>query len=128
MLVGLPDPFLRMGARSPSNRATPHGWDQRFRSKREWPDASGPVQGSLARDEKVPVIQPQLLHEKVLARRTDGLVPGGLGQGSAGIHISVQSVSLLPRSPSRLVSGIPATVPKLSLSYMLLSGLSLQNM
>ena len=38
---------------------------------------------------------------------------------------SVQSVSLLPRSPSRLVSGLPVIVPKPSLSYMLLSGVSL---
>ena len=38
---------------------------------------------------------------------------------------NVQSVSLLPRSPSRLVSGLPVIVLKSSLSYMLLSGVSL---
>ena len=42
-----------------------------------------------------------------------------------GYISSVQSVSLLPRSPSRLVSGLPVIVPKPSLSYMLLSGVSL---
>ena len=56
---------------------------------------------------------------------TDGSVPGGLGQGGAGYTSSVQSVSLLPCSPSRLVSGLPVIVPKPSLSYMLLSGVSL---
>ena len=49
----------------------------------------------------------------------------GWGKLVQGYTSSVQSVSLLPRSPSRLVSGLPATVPKLSLSYMLLSGVSL---
>ena len=34
-------------------------------------------------------------------------------------------MSLLLRSPSRLVSGLPVMVPKPSLSYMLLSGVSL---
>ena len=42
-----------------------------------------------------------------------------------GYTSSVQSVSLLPRSLSRLVSGLPVIVPKPSLSYMLLSGVSL---
>ena len=42
-----------------------------------------------------------------------------------GYTSSIQSVSLLPRSPSRLVSGLPVIVPKSSLSYMLLSGVSL---
>ena len=42
-----------------------------------------------------------------------------------GYTSSVQSVSLLPRSPSRLVSGLPVIVLKPSLSYMLLSGVSL---
>ena len=44
-----------------------------------------------------------------------------------GYTSSVQSVSLLPHSPSRLVSGLPVTciVPKPLLSYMLLSGVSL---
>ena len=53
---------------------------------------------------------------------TDGLVPGGLGQGYTS---SVRSVSLLSRFPSRLVSGLPVIVLKPSLSYMLLSGVSL---
>ena len=56
---------------------------------------------------------------------TDGSVPGGLGQGVQGYTSSVQSVSLLPRFPSRLVSGLPVIVLKPSLSYMLLSGVSL---
>ena len=42
-----------------------------------------------------------------------------------GYTSSVQSVSLLPRSPSRLVTGLPVIVLKPSLSYMLLSGVSL---
>ena len=42
-----------------------------------------------------------------------------------GYASSVQSVSLLPRSPSQLVSGLPVIVPKPSLSYMLLSDVSL---
>ena len=42
-----------------------------------------------------------------------------------GYTSSVQIVSLLPRSPSRLVSGLPVIVLKPSLSYMLLSGVSL---
>ena len=42
-----------------------------------------------------------------------------------GYTSSVQSVSLLPRSPSRLVSGLPVIVLKPSLSYMLLNGVSL---
>ena len=42
-----------------------------------------------------------------------------------GYTSSVQSASLLPRFPSRLVSGLPVIVPKPSLSYMLLSGVSL---
>ena len=42
-----------------------------------------------------------------------------------GYTSSVQSVSLLPRFPSRLVSGLPVIVLKPSLSYMLLSGVSL---
>ena len=44
-----------------------------------------------------------------------------------GYTSSVQSVSLLPRFPSRLVSGLPVIVLKPSLSYMLLSGVSLTN-
>ena len=42
-----------------------------------------------------------------------------------GYTSSVQNVSLLSRSPSRLVSGPPVIVLKPSLSYMLLSGVSL---
>ena len=49
----------------------------------------------------------------------------GWGRAVQGYTSSVQSVSLLPRSPSRLVSGLPVIVPKTSLSYMLLSGVSL---
>ena len=49
----------------------------------------------------------------------------GWGRVLQGYTSSVQSVSLLPRSPSRLVSGLPVIVPKPSLSYMLLSGVSL---
>ena len=48
----------------------------------------------------------------------------GWGRVVQGYISSVQSVSLLPRSPSRLVSGLPVIVPKPSLSYMLLSGVS----
>ena len=47
------------------------------------------------------------------------------GRVVQGYTSSVQSVSLLPRIPSRLVSGLPVIVPKSSLSYMLLSGVSL---
>ena len=49
----------------------------------------------------------------------------GWGRVVQGYTSSVQSVSLLPRFPSRLVSGLPVIVPKPSLSYMLLSGVSL---
>ena len=49
----------------------------------------------------------------------------GWGRVVQGYTSSVQSVSLLPHSPSRLVSGLPVTVLTLSLSYMLLSGVSL---
>ena len=42
-----------------------------------------------------------------------------------GYTSNVQSVSLLSRFPSRLVSGLPVIVPKPSLFYMLLSGVSL---
>ena len=49
----------------------------------------------------------------------------GWGRVVQGYTSSVQSVSLLPRSPSRLVSGLPVIVLRLSLSYMLLSGVSL---
>ena len=49
----------------------------------------------------------------------------GWGRVVQGYISSVQSVSLLPRSPSRMVSGLPVIVPRLSLSYMLLSGVSL---
>ena len=49
----------------------------------------------------------------------------GWGRVVQGYTSSVQSVSLLPRSPSRLVSGLPIIVQKPSLSYMLLSGVSL---
>ena len=49
----------------------------------------------------------------------------GWGRVVQGYTSSVQSVSLLPRSPSRLVSGLPVIVPKPSLCYMLLSGVSL---
>ena len=45
------------------------------------------------------------------------------GRVVQGYTSSVQSMSLLPRSP-RLVSGLPVIVPKPSLSYMLLSGVS----
>ena len=48
----------------------------------------------------------------------------GWGRVVQGYTLSVQSVSLLARFP-RLVSGLPATVPKLLLSCMLLSGVSL---
>ena len=47
------------------------------------------------------------------------------GRVVQGYTSSVQSVSLLPRSSSRLVFGLPAIVPKTLLSYMLLSGVSL---
>ena len=49
----------------------------------------------------------------------------GWGRVVQGYTSSVQSVSLLPRFPSRLVSGLPVIVLKPSLSYMLLSGVSL---
>ena len=49
----------------------------------------------------------------------------GWDREAQGYTSSVQNVSLLPRSPSRLVSGLPVIVPKPSLSYMLLSGVSL---
>ena len=49
----------------------------------------------------------------------------GWGRVVHGYTSSVQSVSLLPRSPSRLVSGLPVIVWKPSLSYMLLNGVSL---
>ena len=49
----------------------------------------------------------------------------GWGKVVQGYTSSVQSVSLLPRSPSRLVSGLPVIVRKPSLSYMLLRGVSL---
>ena len=49
----------------------------------------------------------------------------GWGRVVQGYTSSVQSVSLLPRFPSRLVSGLPVIMPKPSLSYMLLSGVSL---
>ena len=42
----------------------------------------------------------------------------GWGRVVQGYTLSVQSVSLLPRSPSRLVSGLPVIVPKPSLSYI----------
>ena len=47
------------------------------------------------------------------------------GRVVQGYTSSIQSASLLPRFPSRLVSGLPVIVPKLSLFYMLLSGVSL---
>ena len=49
----------------------------------------------------------------------------GWGRVEQGYISSVQSVSLLPRFPSRLVSGLPVIVLKPSLSYMLLNGVSL---
>ena len=49
----------------------------------------------------------------------------GWGRVVQGYTSSVQSVSLLPRSPSRLVSGLTVIVLKPSLSYMFLSGMSL---
>ena len=51
-----------------------------------------------------------LFHSDITAW-TDGSVPGGLGQDGAGIHIKcrLQSVSLLPPSPSQLVSGLPCS-------------------
>ena len=49
----------------------------------------------------------------------------GWGRVVQGYISNVQSVSLLPPSPSRLVSGLPVTVLRLSLSFMLLSGVSL---
>ena len=55
----------------------------------------------------------------------DGSDLVGWGRVVQGYTSSVQSMSLLPPSPSRLVSGLPVIVPKLSLSYMLLSGVSL---
>ena len=48
----------------------------------------------------------------------------GWGRVVQGYTSSVQSVSMLPRSPSRLVSDLPVTVLRLSLFYMLLSGVS----
>ena len=56
---------------------------------------------------------------------TDGSDLAGWGRVVQEYTSSVQSVSLLPRFPSRLVSGLIVTVPKPSLSYMLLSGVSL---
>ena len=49
----------------------------------------------------------------------------GWGRVVQGYTSSVQSVSLLPRSPFQLVSGLTVIVPKPSLSCMLLSGVSL---
>ena len=49
----------------------------------------------------------------------------GWGRVVQGYTSSVQSVSMLPCSPSRLVSGLPVIVPRLLLSYMLLSSVSL---
>ena len=49
----------------------------------------------------------------------------GWGRVVQGYTSSVQSVSLLPRSPSQLVFGLPVIVRKPSLSYMLLNGVSL---
>ena len=49
----------------------------------------------------------------------------GWGRVVQGYTSSVQNVSLLPPSPSRLVSGLPVIVRKPSLSYMLLNGVSL---
>ena len=48
----------------------------------------------------------------------------GWGRVVHGYTSSVQNVSLLPRSPSLLVSGLPVTVLKLSLFYTLVSGVS----
>ena len=48
----------------------------------------------------------------------------GWGRVVQGYASSVQSVSLLSHSPSRLVSGLPVIIPKPSLSYMLLSGVT----
>ena len=56
---------------------------------------------------------------------TGGSVPGGLGRGGAGSASGVQGVSLLPRPPFRLVSGLPVVVRGPSLSCMLLGGVSL---
>ena len=56
---------------------------------------------------------------------TDGSVPGGLGQCGAGIYIKCTKWVTATSLPSRLVSGLPVIVPKPSLSYMLLSGVSL---
>ena len=49
----------------------------------------------------------------------------GWGRVVQGYTSSVQSVSLLPRSPSRLISGLPIIVLKPSLSYMLSNSVSL---
>ena len=49
----------------------------------------------------------------------------GWGRVVQGYVSSVQSVSLLPPSPFRLVSGLPDIVGKPLLSYMLLNGVSL---
>ena len=56
---------------------------------------------------------------------TDSSVPVDWGRVVQGYTSSVQSVSLLPHSPSQLVSGLPVIVPKPLLSYMLLSRVSL---
>ena len=49
----------------------------------------------------------------------------GWGRVVQGFTSNVKSVSLLPRSPSRLVSELPVTMPRLFPSYMPLSGVSL---
>ena len=57
---------------------------------------------------------------------TDGSVPCGLGQGGVGIHNTHQvfKVCHCYLALSRPVSGLPVIVLRLSLSYMLLSGVS----
>ena len=55
---------------------------------------------------KTPPSHLSTLSHSDISAWTDGSVPGGLGQGYTS---SVPSVSLLPRFPSRLVSGLPVT-------------------
>ena len=70
-----------------------------------------------------PIFPPYLIAIYLLGLMVRHLA--GWGRVVQGYTSSVQSVSLLPRSPSQLVSRLPVIVPKPSLSYMLLSGVSL---
>ena len=70
---------------------------------------------------------PQLLHTYPTyptATLLPGLTVWFLGRVLQGSTLSVQSVSILPPSPSQLHSGPPATVPRLTPFSMLLSGVS----